>query len=106
MDDQTVDRTKGPTADRWRRLSRLPRVGGAIHVLHAACTSSTRHEQEVGRAFGEAGSCSVGLLEPIEFVGELVVDCQGGGIPTRVRREERDAVAGWALTASNQADVG
>ena len=81
-------------------------VGGAIHVLHAARMSSTRHEQEVGRAFREAGSCSVGLPETFEFVGELVVDCQGGGIPTRVRREERDAVAGWALTGSNQADVG
>jgi hypothetical protein len=37
--------------------------------------SPTRHEQEVGGAFHESGSCSVGLLEPIEFIAKLVVKC-------------------------------
>ena len=36
--------------------------------------SPARHEQEVGGAFHELGSCSIGLLEAIEFIGKLVVN--------------------------------
>ena len=39
--------------------------------------SAACHEQEVGGAFHESGACSEGLLEPLEFIGKLVVDRQG-----------------------------
>jgi len=37
--------------------------------------SPARHEQEVGGAFYESRSCSIGLLEAIKFIGKLVVNC-------------------------------
>lgn len=40
----------------------------------------------MGGAFHESGSCSVGLLEPIEVIAKLVVNCDAR-IPTRVGRE-------------------
>jgi hypothetical protein len=50
--------------------------------LPAAC-----NEQEVGGAFHEAGACSIGLLQSLEFITELTVDRQPCGVPPRVRRE-------------------
>ena len=49
----------------WRRLT-FGRGG-----------SAARDEHEVGGAFHESGASSVGLLEPLEFIGKLVVDRQG-----------------------------
>ena len=40
----------------------------------------------MGGALYESGSCSVGLLEPIEVIAKLVVYCDVR-IPTRVRRK-------------------
>jgi hypothetical protein len=49
--------------------------------------SVARHEQKMDSAFHESGACSVGLLEPLEFIVKLVVDRQRCRVPTRVRRE-------------------
>jgi hypothetical protein len=41
----------------------------------------------MGGALDESGPSRVNLLKLVQFVGKLLVDRQGRGIPTRVRRE-------------------
>ena len=49
--------------------------------------SAARYEQQMSGALDESGPRRIGLLELLQLVGKLIVDRQGGRIPTRIRRE-------------------
>ena len=70
--------------------------------------SAARHEHEVSGAFHESGACSVGLLEPLEFIGKLVVHHYGRRVPPRVGREAimKQVEASQILLESGRVSLG
>ena len=55
---------------------REERIGSEVWLLltFGRGLPAARHEQEVDGALYESRACSVGLLEPLEFIGKLGVD--------------------------------
>jgi len=69
-----------------------------LRLTFGRSLSVARYEQDVGGAFDKSGARSVGLLEPLEFIEKLIVDCQeirGLGQPraATMQPRSRDALA-------------
>src|SRR6201999_801548 len=48
---------------------------------------ASRHQQKMGGVIDELGVRRVRLLEPGEFVGEMMIVCPAGSVPSGIRHE-------------------